>query len=182
MTNITTNDPGRTLPPKLAELGEALLRIADRARVAQGLKPFDEDMHVFMRAVTSAFAGADDRGSVCVRLFDVARRMGFEVGDDEDAYDADIRAHIEELARWELAVAGAPVEGTRPFAPLVLDEGVGGLASRLYFARFFAEEQRLAAALVRIARSLRVRFPRRRLRSSKSSREPCTPTNSRPRP
>ncbi|MFR6359866.1 MAG: exodeoxyribonuclease V subunit alpha [Sutterella wadsworthensis] len=68
MTNITTNDPGRTLPPKLAEFGESLLRIADRAREVQGLEPFGEDMHVFMRAVTSAFAGADDRGSVCVRL------------------------------------------------------------------------------------------------------------------
>lgn len=50
MTNITTNDPGRTLPPKLAEFGESLLRIADRAREAQGLEPFGEDMHVFMRA------------------------------------------------------------------------------------------------------------------------------------
>ena len=151
MTNITTNDPGRTLPPKLAEFGESLLRIADRAREAQGLEPFGEDMHVFMRAVTSAFAGADDRGSVCVRLFDVARRMGLEVGEDEEAYDADIRAHLEELARWGLAAAGAPAEGARPLAPLMLDEGAGGLASRLYFARFFAEEQRLAAALVRIA-------------------------------
>ena len=111
MTNITTNDPGRTLPPKLAEFGESLLRIADRAREAQGLEPFGEDMHVFMRAVTSAFAGADDRGSVCVRLFDVARRMGLEVGEDEEAYDADIRAHLEELARWGLAAAGAPAEG-----------------------------------------------------------------------
>ena len=110
MTNITTNDPGRTLPPKLAEFGESLLRIADRAREAQGLEPFGEDMHVFMRAVTSAFAGADDRGSVCVRLFDVARRMGLEVGEDEEAYDADIRAHLEELARWGLAAAGAPAE------------------------------------------------------------------------
>ena len=143
MTNITTNDPGRTLPPKLAEFGESLLRIADRAREVQGLEPFGEDMHVFMRAVTSAFAGADDRGSVCVRLFDVARRMGLEVGEDEEAYDADIRAHLEELARWGLAAAGAPAEGARPLAPLVLDEGAGGLA--------FAEEQRLAAALVRIA-------------------------------
>lgn len=151
MTNITTNDPGRTLPPKLAEFGESLLRIADRAREAQGLEPFGEDMHVFMRAVTSAFSGADDRGSVCVRLFDVARRMGLEVGEDEEAYDADIRAHLEELARWGLAAAGAPAEGARPLAPLMLDEGAGGLASRLYFARFFAEEQRLAAALVRIA-------------------------------
>lgn len=151
MTNITTNDPGRTLPPKLAEFGESLLRIADRAREEQGLEPFGEDMHVFMRAVTSAFAGADDRGSVCVRLFDVARRMGLEVGEDEEAYDADIRAHLEELARWGLAAAGAPAEGARPLAPLMLDEGAGGLASRLYFARFFAEEQRLAAALVRIA-------------------------------
>ena len=46
MTNITTNDPGRTLPPKLAEFGESLLRIADRAREAQGLEPFGEDMHL----------------------------------------------------------------------------------------------------------------------------------------
>ena len=38
MTNITTNDPGRTLPPKLAEFGESLLRIADRAREEQGLR------------------------------------------------------------------------------------------------------------------------------------------------
>ena len=118
MTNITTNDPGRTLPPKLAEFGESLLRIADRAREAQGLEPFGEDMHVFMRAVTSAFAGADDRGSVCVRLFDVARRMGLEVGEDEEAYDADIRAHLEELARWGLAAAGAPAEGAHPLAPV----------------------------------------------------------------
>ena len=44
MTNITTNDPGRTLPPKLAEFGESLLRIADRAREVQGLEPFGEDM------------------------------------------------------------------------------------------------------------------------------------------
>ena len=42
-------------------------------------------------------------------------------------------------------------DGGRPLAPRRLDEGAGGLASRLYFARFFAEEQRLAAALVRIA-------------------------------
>lgn len=77
--------------------------------------------------------------------------MGLEVGEDEEAYDADIRAHLEELARWGLAAAGAPAEGARPLAPLMLDEGAGGLASRLYFARFFAEEQRLAAALVRIA-------------------------------
>ena len=148
MTNITTNDPGRMLPPAL-ELGEAL-RVAESC-ARGGLEPFGEDMHVFMRAVTSAFAGADDRGSVCVRLFDVARRMGLEVGDNEETYDADIRAHLEELARWGLAAAGAPAEGARPLAPLVLDEGAGGLASRLYFARFFAEEQRLAAALVRIA-------------------------------
>ena len=51
MTNITTNDPGRTLPPKLAEFGESLLRIADRAREAQGLEPFGEDMHVFLSLI-----------------------------------------------------------------------------------------------------------------------------------
>lgn len=162
MTNITTtNDPGRTLAPKLSELGEALLRIADRAREAAGEAPFGDDMHAFMRAVTTAFAGADDRGSVCVRLLDVARRMGLDADGDPGAHDAEIRAHLAELARWGLADAGAPEAesasgpcpdlGPRPAAPLKLDEGEGGLASRLYFARFFAEEQGLAAALVRIA-------------------------------
>lgn len=160
MTNITTtNDPGRTLAPKLSQFGEALLRIADRAREAAGEAPFGDDMHAFMRAVTSAFAGADDRGSVCVRLLDVARRMGLDADGDPGAHDAEIRAHLAELARWGLADAGAPEAasgpgpdlGPRPAAPLKLDEGEGGLASRLYFARFFAEEQGLAAALVRIA-------------------------------
>ena len=156
MTNITTtNDPGRTLAPKLSELGEALLRIADRAREAAGEAPFGDDMHAFMRAVTTAFAGADDRGSVCVRLLDVARRMGLDADGDPGAYDADIRAHLAQLARWGLADAGAVAPaadlGPCPAAPLKLDEGEGGLASRLYFARFFAEEQGLAAALVRIA-------------------------------
>lgn len=156
MTNITTtNDPGRTLAPKLSQFGEALLRIADRAREAAGEAPFGDDMHAFMRAVTSAFAGADDRGSVCVRLLDVARRMGLDADGDPGAYDADIRAHLAQLARWGLADAGAAAPaadlGPCPAAPLKLDEGEGGLASRLYFARFFAEEQGLAAALVRIA-------------------------------
>ncbi len=156
MTNITTtNDPGRTLAPKLSELGEALLRIADRAREAAGEASFGDDMHAFMRAVTTAFAGADDRGSVCVRLLDVARRMGLDADGDPGAYDADIRAHLAQLARWGLADAGAVAPaadlGPCPAAPLKLDEGEGGLASRLYFARFFAEEQGLAAALVRIA-------------------------------
>ena len=159
MTNITTNDPGRTLPPKLAEFGESLLRIADRAREAQGLEPFGEDMHVFMRAVTSAFAGADDRGSVCVRLFDVARRMGLEVGEDEEAYDADIRAHLEELARWGLAAAGAPAEGARPLAPLMLDEGAGGLASRLILRGSSPRSSALRLRSCGSPRSLRARFP-----------------------
>ena len=113
MTNITTNDPGRTLPPKLAEFGESLLRIADRAREAQGLEPFGEDMHVFMRAVTSAFAGADDRGSVCVRLFDVARRMGLEVGEEGPAYDAANPALHDDNARWGLPGPGAPPPAPR---------------------------------------------------------------------
>lgn len=155
MTINTLNDPGRTLPPKLSAFGEALLRIADRARARAGQPPFGDDMHAFMLAATSAFAGADDRGSVCVRLLDVARRMGLDAEADPDGCDAAIRGHLAELAQWGIADSGLPAdaeaEGVRSVAPLRLDEGEGGLKSRLYFARFFAEEQGLAAALVRIA-------------------------------
>ena len=60
----------------LRALGEALLRLADRARVNAGVEPFDETMHVFVEAMMDAFATADARGSVCVSLWEVARKWG----------------------------------------------------------------------------------------------------------
>ena len=159
MTNITTNDPGRTLPPKLAEFGESLLRIADRAREAQGLEPFGEDMHVFMRAVTSAFAGADDRGSVCVRLFDVARRMGLEVGEDEEAYDADIRVPLEELAGG-LPLRAHPQRARAPWRPSCSAKAQAGLPPDFILRGSSPRSSALRLRSCGSPRSLRARFPR----------------------
>lgn len=136
----------------LRALGEALLRLADRARVNAGVEPFDETMHVFVEAMMDAFATADARGSVCVSLGEVARKWGYERDADEDEVNQAIREKLGELAQWQLlADAAASDTASVHNQPLTLDEGPGGLDSRLYFTRFFAEEVRLAKALWALA-------------------------------
>lgn len=136
----------------LRALGEALLRLADRARVNAGVEPFDETMHVFVEAMMDAFATADARGSVCVSLGEVARKWGYERDADEDEVNQAIREKLDELAQWQLlADAAASDTASVHNQPLTLDEGPGGLDSRLYFTRFFAEEVRLAKALWALA-------------------------------
>ena len=136
----------------LRALGEALLRLADRARVNAGVEPFDETMHVFVEAMMDAFATADARGSVCVSLWEVARKWGYERDADEDEVNQAIREKLGELAQWQLlADAAASDTASVHNQPLTLDEGPGGLDSRLYFTRFFAEEVRLAKALWALA-------------------------------
>lgn len=150
MTELHSTGVARLLKP-LHALGEALLRVADRAREKAGLPPFDAEAHDLMAALTSAFAAADDRGSVCVSLADVAERWSSTA--EAAPVDADRRLRGALDAFEAAGLLRKRGDGNVALdAPLILDEGEGGLQSRLYFTRFFAEEAGLAKALLRLAR------------------------------
>lgn len=135
----------------LHALGEALLRLGDRARIEAGQKAFDDEMHQFMAAMMAAFATADARGSVCVSLGEVAKKWGYDREADATLVDTLIRDKLTDLAEWQLLAMSPAGEVSAQTQPLTLDEGPGGLASRLYFTRFFVEEARLAKALWTLA-------------------------------
>lgn len=152
-------------------MGEALLRMAERRGYVA-----DDRLRLMMSALMKGFCLAEAEGSVCVSREDVARLMtavpdeaegavngapaasislqeerlyrGAPDGEALRAVDEGVDA-LEAMKLLTRVTAGMPVVAS----PLVLDQASGPAAVRLYAARYFVEECRLACKLLSMAKT-----------------------------